>query len=200
MASRSAPTNSPAPRRRWAGTTAPFEIPDDVLAAWRNVGKQGASANADWLGRFEAKPEALRSEFMRRVIDRKRPRWARRRDPQAEGKARRRAADGRHPQGQRNGARRAGAAIMPELLLGSADLTPSNNTRTKGLKEVAARRFQRPLHPLRHPRDGHGGGHERDVGPWRIRAGRRHLPVLHRLCAALRCGSRRCRTRRWSTS
>ena len=25
---------------------------------------------------------------------------------------------------------------MPELLLGSADLTPSNNTRTKGLKEV----------------------------------------------------------------
>ena len=27
-------------------------------------------------------------------------------------------------------------AAMPELLLGSADLTPSNNTRTKGLKEV----------------------------------------------------------------
>src|SRR5258708_25671063 len=27
-------------------------------------------------------------------------------------------------------------AEMPELLLGSADLTPSNNTRTKGLKEV----------------------------------------------------------------
>jgi transketolase len=26
--------------------------------------------------------------------------------------------------------------VMPELLLGSADLTPSNNTRTKGLKEV----------------------------------------------------------------
>src|ERR1700720_1204966 len=32
----------------------PFEIPDDVLAAWRTVGKQGTSAHADWQHRFEA--------------------------------------------------------------------------------------------------------------------------------------------------
>src|SRR4029079_2356084 len=50
----------------------PFEVPDDVLAAWRNVGKQGASAHVDSRSRFDAKPEALRSEFIRRVIDRKR--------------------------------------------------------------------------------------------------------------------------------
>ncbi len=37
------------------------------------------------------------------------PDSARRGDPQAQGKTRRRAADGRHPQGQRNGARGAGA-------------------------------------------------------------------------------------------
>src|ERR1700675_3914051 len=51
----------------------PFEVPDDVLQAWRNVGKQGASAHADWNSRFDAKPEAQRREFIRRVIDRKRP-------------------------------------------------------------------------------------------------------------------------------
>src|SRR4029078_13001468 len=51
----------------------PFEIPDDVLQAWRNVGKQGASAHADWRSRFDGKPETQRNEFMRRVIDRKRP-------------------------------------------------------------------------------------------------------------------------------
>ncbi|HEX9469739.1 MAG TPA: 1-deoxy-D-xylulose-5-phosphate synthase N-terminal domain-containing protein, partial [Bradyrhizobium sp.] len=51
----------------------PFEVPDDVLQAWRNVGKQGASAHAEWRGRFEAKPDAVRQEFIRRVIDRKRP-------------------------------------------------------------------------------------------------------------------------------
>src|SRR3982750_3780458 len=49
----------------------PFEIPDDVLQAWRNVGKQGASAHADWRSRFDGKPEAQRGEFLRRVIARK---------------------------------------------------------------------------------------------------------------------------------
>src|SRR3954462_2262334 len=51
----------------------PFEVPDDVLQAWRNVGKQGASAHAEWRSRFDARPDALRSEFIRRVVDRKRP-------------------------------------------------------------------------------------------------------------------------------
>jgi transketolase len=113
----------------------PFEVPDDVLAAWRNVGKQGASANADWLSRFEAKPEALRSEFMRRVIDRKRP--------QGLGEVIRKLKEKLVAEPPTIATRKASemvlevlVPVMPELLLGSADLTPSNNTRTKGLKEV----------------------------------------------------------------
>ena len=113
----------------------PFEIPEDVLAAWRNVGKQGASANADWLGRFEAKPEAVRNEFVRRVIDRKRP--------DALGETIRKLKEKLVAEPPTVATRKASemvldvlVPIMPELLLGSADLTPSNNTRTKGLKEV----------------------------------------------------------------
>ncbi|MGA7997018.1 MAG: transketolase [Bradyrhizobium sp.] len=113
----------------------PFEIPEDVLAAWRNVGKQGASANADWLGRFEAKPEAVRSEFVRRVIDRKRP--------DALGETIQKLKEKLVAEPPTVATRKASemvldvlVPIMPELLLGSADLTPSNNTRTKGLKEV----------------------------------------------------------------
>jgi transketolase len=113
----------------------PFEVPDDVLQAWRSVGKQGASARADWNLRFEAAPEPLRREFLRRVVDRKRPEGladAIRKLKQklvaepptiATRKASEMALDVLVP-------------VMPELLLGSADLTPSNNTRTKGLKEV----------------------------------------------------------------
>jgi transketolase len=113
----------------------PFEVPDDVLQAWRNVGKQGASAHACWRGRFDAKPDALRNEFIRRVIDRKRPKGLADvirklkdklvADPPtvATRKASEMALDVLVPE-------------MPELLLGSADLTPSNNTRTKGLKEI----------------------------------------------------------------
>jgi transketolase len=118
----------------------PFEIPDDVLAAWRNVGKQGASANADWLSRFEGKPEALRGEFVRRVIERKRP--------AALGEVIGKLKDKLVAEPPTVATRKASemvlevlVPVMPELLLGSADLTPSNNTRTKGLKEVTPADF-----------------------------------------------------------
>jgi transketolase len=113
----------------------PFEIPEDVLQAWRNVGKQGATAHADWQSRFDAKPERQRSEFTRRVIERKRA--------PALADAIRQLKDKLVAEPPTVATRKASEMVlevlvpaMPELLLGSADLTPSNNTRTKGLKEV----------------------------------------------------------------
>ena len=43
---------------------------------------------------------------------------------------------------------------------------------------------RRPLRPLRHPRARDGRDDERHGGPWRRRAGRRHLPGVLRLPAA----------------
>jgi transketolase len=113
----------------------PFEIPDDVLGAWRAVGKQGASAHADWQRRFDTLPQATRSEFQRRVIDRKRP--------AAMPDAIRKLKDKLFAEPQTIATRKASelalealVEVMPELLLGSADLTPSNNTRTKHAKDV----------------------------------------------------------------
>jgi transketolase len=113
----------------------PFEIPDDVLQAWRNVGKQGASAHAEWRSRFQAKPDGVRAEFVRRVIDRKRPPGL--------ADVIRKLKDKFVADPPTVATRKASEMVldvlvpeMPELLLGSADLTPSNNTRTKGLKEV----------------------------------------------------------------
>jgi transketolase len=118
----------------------PFEIPDDVLQAWRSVGKQGASAHADWRLRFEAMPAAQRSEFQRRVIDRKRP--------QGLAEAIRKLKEKLLADPPTIATRKASelaldvlVAEVPELVLGSADLTPSNNTRTKGLKEVTPDEF-----------------------------------------------------------
>ncbi len=113
----------------------PFEIPDDVLKAWRSAGRRGKRVNKDWRARFEATPDPQKSEFKRRVIDRKRPanlddvirklkdKLVAEPPTVATRKASELALDVLVP-------------MMPELLLGSADLTPSNNTRTKGLKEV----------------------------------------------------------------
>ncbi|MFT4279114.1 MAG: transketolase [Rhodopseudomonas sp.] len=113
----------------------PFEIPDDVLSAWRNVGKQGASARTDWLARFEALPADKRDEFKRRVIDRKRP--------AAMADAIRALKDKLVAEPQTIATRKASelalealTPVVPELLLGSADLTPSNNTRVKQAKDV----------------------------------------------------------------
>ena len=112
-----------------------------MLSAWRNVGKQGASAHADWRRRFEAKPETLRGEFTRRVIDRKRP-------PdlgEVFGKLKEKLVAEPPTVATRKASEMVLDVLvpeMPEFLLGSADLTPSNNTRTKGLKEVTPDDFR----------------------------------------------------------
>ena len=118
----------------------PFEVPDDILQAWRNVGKQGATAHTDWNERFDALPEETRSEFMRRVIDRKRPDGLN----QAIRTLKQKLID----EPQTVATRKASeivlevlVGVMPELLLGSADLTPSNNTRTKHAKDVTPTDF-----------------------------------------------------------
>ncbi len=61
--------------------------------------------------------------------------------------------------------------VVPEMVGGSADLTGSNNTRTKSMQAMSAGRLCRPLHPLRRARARHGGGHERHG------AARRHHPL-----------------------
>ena len=113
----------------------PFEIPDDILKAWRSVGKRGRKDHKAWQSRFGAMSDDTRAEFMRRVIERKRPVVLH--DTIAKLK------DKLVAEPQTIATRKASelvlevlVPIMPELLLGSADLTPSNNTRTKGLKEV----------------------------------------------------------------
>ncbi|MBI5130538.1 MAG: transketolase [Rhodopseudomonas palustris] len=113
----------------------PFEIPDDVLSAWRAVGRKGAKAHAAWQAKFEKLDKKLRAEFQRRVIDRKRPAGL-------DG-AIRKLKDRLVAEPQTIATRKASelalealVEVVPELLLGSADLTPSNNTRTKHAQDV----------------------------------------------------------------
>lgn len=113
-----------------------FEIPDDVLAAWRVCGKRGEGASSAWRQRFAAAAPAARAEFQRRVIDRRLPHGLG--DKLAALKEKLAA------EAPTVATRKASEMVLetlavevPELLLGSADLTPSNNTRTKDLKAVS---------------------------------------------------------------
>jgi transketolase len=107
----------------------PFEIPDHVVAAWRATAARGAAARAAWTQRLQALDPVTRAEFERRFAGRL-PEGL----PQAVQAAKQRIAAERPKVATRVASQQALEAlapVLPELLGGSADLTGSNNTRTK---------------------------------------------------------------------
>jgi transketolase len=117
---------------RW--THAPFDVPDTIRAAWAQAGRRSASEREDWSGRLASLPADTRAEFERRMSG-IRPKGL---SAAVAGLKDRLVAE---PQ---NVATRKASEIalevvteaMPELILGSADLTPSNNTKTRNLTAI----------------------------------------------------------------
>jgi transketolase len=112
----------------------PFVVPDDILAAWRKAGARGKDAHAAWQKRFAATDAAKRSELERRIA-RKRPAAL----AQAIAALKEKIAAEKPTMATRKASELALESIvpaMPELVLGSADLTPSNNTRVKQAVDV----------------------------------------------------------------
>ncbi len=113
----------------WTG--APFEIPADVLKAWRAIGAKGASAREAWEMRLKKAPqrEAFQAAFGEANIDAA---------IAALGMHAAKVASEKPAIATRAS---SGAAInamweqLPELLGGSADLTPSNNTLAKDARD-----------------------------------------------------------------
>jgi len=113
----------------------PFEVPEDILAAWRRAGERGKEAFEAWQRRLAAAPEGMRAEFERRIA---------RRLPEGLGEAIRahkaKLAMDRPTVATRRASQMALEvinAVVPETIGGSADLTESNNTRTSGLVDIA---------------------------------------------------------------
>ena len=71
---------------------------------------------------------------------------------------------------------------VPELIGGSADLTPSNNTRAKDQAEIKPGDFAGRYIHFGVREHGMALGDERHRGAWRADPLWRHLPDLHRLC------------------
>jgi transketolase len=112
----------------------PFVIPGNILAAWRDAGKHGAPERAAWQKRMAAKESKLRAEFERRLA-RKRPAAL----AEAFAALKAKLAVDEPTLATRKASELVLESItvaMPELILGSADLTPSNNTQTKNLSNI----------------------------------------------------------------
>lgn len=112
-------------------TAAPFEIPAELLARWREIGTQGVTARKAWQERLATQPAALRAEFERRMSGALPADYA-----GAVEALKRNLFD----KPQKVATRRASqialetiTAAVPDMIGGSADLTGSNLTRVKAV-------------------------------------------------------------------
>ena len=113
----------------------PFEIPDELLEAWRAIGAKGKNERMAWAVRVQTTREKTRAEFERRMKGELPHEWRKAID----------AAKKELGASEKELATRQASGIvldhlaeaLPELIGGSADLTPSNNTKAKSQVEVA---------------------------------------------------------------
>jgi transketolase len=108
-----------------------FVVPDDLMNQWRAIGKKSASAHDAWKARLAASPK--RNEFEDTVGD------VLPTSLTAALLALKEKMPAEKPAGTRKYSEKALDVINAELAFtigGSADLTPSNNTRTPGLVEI----------------------------------------------------------------
>ncbi|MCB2100851.1 MAG: transketolase [Rhodobacterales bacterium] len=116
-----------------------FVVPDDVLAAWREVGARGATAHGAWDARVAAMDATARAEFLRASAGTLPAGW------KAALNAHKKAMSETAPKlatRQASGkALEALAPVVPEMIGGSADLTGSVNTKTPDMTPVTAEDF-----------------------------------------------------------
>jgi transketolase len=124
------PEEVAAARKQLVWESEPFQIPDEILAAWRAAGARGGQDHEAWRVRLAASPQ--REEFVRRMEGRLPP------DIGVGGHL-----DALAAAPQRVATRKASEltleainAALPETIGGSADLTGSNNTKTKAQKPL----------------------------------------------------------------
>ncbi|HEX3952741.1 MAG TPA: transketolase [Stellaceae bacterium] len=111
-----------------------FVVPDDVAAEWKAAGSRGASVRQAWEKKLDGLGAEKKAEFLRRMKGEL--------PADFDALIEKVSADFRAKNAKLATRQASGAVLdvlvpgVPELLGGSADLTPSNNTRAKGMIEV----------------------------------------------------------------
>ena len=120
-----------ATRLAYAWEHEPFDLPDELVARWREIGAQGRAGREAWAARVDALPADRRNAFASRVagepnealapaIAALKEKASAEKPKVATRKASEMVLDVVNP-------------ILPETIGGSADLTGSNNTKTRDL-------------------------------------------------------------------
>jgi transketolase len=117
-------------------THEPFVHPEATLAAWRAAGRRSQGERAAWEERLRKAAAETREEFERRLSGALPAGFDRAIADLKRGHVEKPAAMATRKASEL--ALDAINAVVPETIGGSADLTPSNNTKTKGLETIAA--------------------------------------------------------------
>ncbi|MDE2331537.1 MAG: transketolase, partial [Bradyrhizobium sp.] len=123
-------------RRRLGWDSPAFVIPDDLMKAWRAAGARGAPVRDAWRQILSAADAKDRDELTRRMKGDLPAGWR-----EALADTAKRFATEKKKEATRQSSGRCLETLVPaipELIGGSADLTPSNNTMIKGQKVIAA--------------------------------------------------------------
>jgi transketolase len=125
-----------AARRALGYESQPFEVPESVIASWREAGRRGIGERRAWEGRLEAAEESVRDVFLRALSGELPPIT-----DKALTEFKRQLTDERPAMATRKASGEVLEKLtvaVPELLGGSADLTGSVNTKTKALDILTA--------------------------------------------------------------
>src|SRR3954465_13995020 len=112
----------------------PFIVPDDLYAEWRQAGARGSAVRQEWGQRLAAAPSDRRGEFERRFKGEL---------PSGLDAAIAKVCEDFRAKNAKIATRQASGEVLgvllpevPEIIGGSADLTPSNNTKVKDEREI----------------------------------------------------------------
>ena len=123
-------------RKKLAWEHAEFDVPDAILGAWREAGKRGSKTYQAWMKSFDAADHAKRNEFERLLNKQLPATWMEHLEAHKI-----KLAETKPNEATRKSSENTLEVLVPgipEMIGGSADLTGSNNTKTKTMKPITA--------------------------------------------------------------
>ena len=126
-------------RKKLKWSSKPFEIPKNILESWRDIGKKGATHEKRWLDSLNKKnskikkklDQILNNESLKNIdnlINHEKEKYFKDKPIKATRECSSMVIE-------------AVSSLIPELIGGSADLSGSNNTKTKNSKAISSKDF-----------------------------------------------------------
>ncbi len=126
-------------RKKLKWTSPPFVIPNQILEAWREIGKKGKSAEEKWNEALNKKNPKIKSELetminhsnlqnLEKIIKEEKTKYFSTKPDMATRQCSSSTIE-------------VISNFLPELIGGSADLSGSNNTKTKNSKIISSKNF-----------------------------------------------------------